>query len=72
MRTEKDRDEDIPTGFIVECNFFYLLASCFLLCCNSLVRLGEECDVVGHKRNQNAESATRIFPIGEGLLIKLL
>ena len=49
MRTEKDRDEDIPTGFIVECNFFYLLASCFLLCCNSLVRLGEQCDVAGHK-----------------------
>ena len=32
------------------------------------MRLSEECDVVGHERNGNAESSMRIFPIGEGLI----
>jgi len=50
MRTEKDEEtSSSPTSFIVKYNFFYLVAFCFFLCCNSLVRLSEECDVVGHK-----------------------
>jgi hypothetical protein len=58
----------LPTGLVVKFNFFYLLASCFFLGCNSLVRLSEKCDVVGHERNGNAESSIRIFLIGEGLI----
>ena len=32
------------------------------------MRLGEQCDVVGHEMNEIAESSMRIFPIGEGLI----
>ena len=50
MRTEKGGDaSNLPTSFIVEYDFFYLVALCLFLCCNSLVRLSEECEVVGHE-----------------------
>ena len=62
------KTEDLPTGFIVEGDFFYLLASRFFLCCNSPVGLGEQSDVVGHEMKWSAESSRRIFPIGEGLI----
>ena len=41
----------LPTGLIVKCNFLYLLPFCFFLRSNSLVRLSEECNVVGHGWN---------------------